>query len=186
MTANTAALGGNDADGEMSRREFLNYAWLATLGILTVEFSAVTLMFAMPRLGPGEFGGPVPIGSVDTLPMDTEGSPAPYNRSKFWWVNTAEGTLAIYKVCTHLGCIYDWKPAENKYICPCHGSQFQRDGTFIQGPAPRNLDRFVIRAIDGTGKEIARTNEAGEPLQIPPGSSVVVETGLRIQGQPKA
>lgn len=133
MTASTAALGSSDANAEMSRREFLNYAWLATLGILTIEMSAVTLMFAMPRLGPGEFGGSVPIGSVDALPMDTKGSPTAYNRSKFWWVNTDAGALAIYKVCTHLGCIYDWKPAENKYICPCHGSQFERDGTFIQG-----------------------------------------------------
>lgn len=186
MTASTAALGSNDANAEMSRREFLNYAWLATLGILTIEMSAVTLMFAMPRLGPGEFGGSVPIGNVDALPMDTQGSPTPYNRSKFWWVNTDAGALAIYKVCTHLGCIYDWKPAENKYICPCHGSQFERDGTFIQGPAPRNLDRFVIRALDGAGNEVARTNEAGAPLSIPPGSTIVVETGMRIHGQPKA
>lgn len=186
MSVNTAAVGGADqAQGtEVSRREFLNYAWLATLGILTVELTMVTLWFAYPRLGPGEFGGPVEIGSVDALPP--EGAPPePFNKAKFWWVNSPEGALAIYKICTHLGCIYDWKPAENKFICPCHGSQFSREGDFLFGPAPRNLDRFVIRALDATGAEVARTNEAGDPLVIPAGSNLVVETGLRIQGAPK-
>jgi len=179
-------MGAGTAADDVSRREFLNYAWLATLGILTIEMTGATLLFAFPRLGPGEFGGPVGIGSVDDLPTGTQDEPLAFRKAKFWWVTTDAGSLAIYKVCTHLGCIYDWKPDQTKFICPCHGSQFQRDGTFIQGPAPRNLDRFVIRAVDGTGQEVARTNEAGEPLKVPPGTTVVVETGLRIQGQPKA
>jgi cytochrome b6-f complex iron-sulfur subunit len=125
------------------------------------------------------------MGSVDALPP-AGAPPTPYNRAKFWWVNSDNGTLAIYKVCTHLGCIYDWKPAENKFICPCHGSQFSREGQFLAGPAPRNLDRFVIRALDSAGNEVARTDEAGDPLVIPAGSSVIVETGQRIHGEPKA
>lgn len=185
MTVNTGTMDAGDKQSDMSRREFLNYAWLATLGILTVELGIVTLAFAMPRLGPGEFGGPVPLGNVDALPP--EGAPpTPYNRAKFWWVNSENGTLAIYKVCTHLGCIYDWKPAEVKFICPCHGSQFSREGNYLAGPAPRNLDRFVIRALDSSGNEVARTDEAGGPVLIPAGSNVIVETGLRIKGAAKA
>jgi len=29
---------------------------------------------------------------------------------------------AINAVCTHLGCVVPWNKAENKYMCPCHGS----------------------------------------------------------------
>jgi cytochrome b6-f complex iron-sulfur subunit len=95
--------------------------------------------------------------------------------------------MALYKVCTHLGCLYNWNDQEVKFICPCHGSQFQSDGEYIQGPAPRNLDRFVVQAVDpNTGEVIAETDpETGGPLPLPNENVVVsVDTGRKITGQP--
>ena len=37
--------------------------------------------------------------------------------------------------CTHVGCIVHWNPLETCWDCPCHGSQFQPDGSVINGPA---------------------------------------------------
>ena len=37
-----------------------------------------------------------------------------------------DGTLEDYglnAVCTHLGCVVPWSAANNKFMCPCHGSQ---------------------------------------------------------------
>ena len=50
-----------------------------------------------------------------------------------------DGTLADYglnAVCTHLGCVVPWNKAENKFKCPCHGSQYNDEGKVIRGPAP--------------------------------------------------
>jgi glycine/D-amino acid oxidase-like deaminating enzyme/nitrite reductase/ring-hydroxylating ferredoxin subunit len=44
-------------------------------------------------------------------------------------------------VCTHLGCIVAWNPAERSWDCPCHGSRFSGDGKVIQGPAVDDLRR---------------------------------------------
>lgn len=33
-------------------------------------------------------------------------------------------------VCTHLGCVVPWNKAENKFMCPCHGSQYDKTGTY--------------------------------------------------------
>jgi cytochrome b6-f complex iron-sulfur subunit len=100
--------------------------------------------------------------------------------------NTEEGVLAIYKVCTHLGCLYSWSDQGNKFVCPCHGSQFQKDGEFITGPAPRSLDRFVVQIVDQAGQVLAETNAAGDPLPVPAdaNATVLVDTGQRIPGKP--
>ena len=48
-------------------------------------------------------------------------------------------TLASYginAVCTHLGCVVPWNTAENKFLCPCHGSQYNNQGKVVRGPAP--------------------------------------------------
>ena len=45
----------------------------------------------------------------------------------------------INAVCTHLGCTVPWNPAENKFMCPCHGSQYDETGRKVRGPAPLSL-----------------------------------------------
>ena len=47
--------------------------------------------------------------------------------------------FGINAVCTHLGCVVPWNKAENKFKCPCHGSQYNADGMVIRGPAPLSL-----------------------------------------------
>jgi nitrite reductase/ring-hydroxylating ferredoxin subunit len=42
----------------------------------------------------------------------------------------------INAVCTHLGCVVPWNKAENKFMCPCHGSQYNAQGKKVRGPAP--------------------------------------------------
>ncbi len=42
-------------------------------------------------------------------------------------------------VCTHLGCVVPWNASENKFICPCHGSQYDNTGKVVRGPAPLSL-----------------------------------------------
>lgn len=169
----------------MNRREFLNFAWLASLGFLTVNFGGMTYLFAMPRFREGEFGGKFTIGTVAELP-EAGSAPVNFPKVKVWLSNTEQGVMGIYKVCTHLGCLYNWDNEEVRFRCPCHGSQFQADGTYIQGPAPRNLDRFIVEVVDpSSGEVLAQTNENGDPLPVPdnPNALIRVDTGAKVLGQ---
>lgn len=48
----------------------------------------------------------------------------------------------------------------------CHGSQFDLDGTYIQGPAPRDLDTFAVQVVDAQTQDvIAETSEDGDTLR---------------------
>jgi cytochrome b6-f complex iron-sulfur subunit len=169
---------------EMNRREFLNLAWLASLGFLTLSLSGVTILFTYPRFKEGEFGGIFTFGPVDELP-GMEVGPDNYPKVKMWVSNTPEGLYALYKVCPHLGCLYGWNDQEFKFICPCHGSQYEKNGDYILGPAPRSLDRFVIRIEDETGNVLAETPADGGPVPLPsdPGAIIRVDTGSRINGE---
>ena len=55
---------------------------------------------------------------------------------------TDKGEIEKYglnAVCTHLGCVVPWNKAENKFMCPCHGSQYDATGKKVRGPAPLSL-----------------------------------------------
>lgn len=170
---------------QMNRREFLNLAWLASLGFLTVNLAGVTYLFSMPRFKEGEFGGVFPAGKVSDLPA-IEAAPMNIPKVKLWLSNTEEGVVALYKVCTHLGCLYSWLDDQNKFRCPCHGSEFQKNGDYIRGPAPRSLDRFVIQVVTPEGKVLAETDAAnGDPVKVPddPNATILIDTGRKVIGE---
>jgi cytochrome b6-f complex iron-sulfur subunit len=176
----------------VTRREFLNYALLGSLGLFFVTLGGVTYLFAFPRFQAGEFGGVFSLGPSDEILPATSAPPLPDEKARIWLVNLnatsgngKPGVLALYNVCVHLGCLYQWQPSTNRFECPCHGSKYQKDGTYIEGPAPRSLDRMSISFVDAGGKLLAETDAAGDPLPVPdPTAQLVVNTGKIILGKP--
>ena len=51
----------------------------------------------------------------------------------------SERFLIVIGLCTHLGCIPNYKQKESKFICPCHGGEFNLDGKNTFGPPPSPL-----------------------------------------------
>ena len=182
-----------EADSHVSRREFLNYAWLASIALFAVQTVGASLWFSFPNFKAGQFGGEFPIGDVKSALPPVNDPPKPYTDGKFWLVNldtqAADGTpkkgiMAIYKVCTHLGCLYDWQTVTSRFECPCHGSKFTLAGDYIEGPARRSLDRFVVKVVDASGAVLAQTDDKGDPLDITgnENAQLIIDTGAKILG----
>lgn len=182
----------------ISRREFLNYVWAGSLAIFMAASGGAMLAFAMPRFKEGEFGGTFTVGTVaDKLPAP-DAPPVNYPDLKFWLINVGpqeaakgggiQGLMAVYKVCVHLGCLYAWVDSTARFECPCHGSKYQEDGTYIEGPAPRDLDRFKVIITDAGGQPVAQTvddkasKDYGAPIPPPTDGNLVikVDTGVKI------
>lgn len=190
----------------LSRREFLNYLWLLSMAVFMAGSGGAAVWFLYPRFRAGEFGGIFGLSVSDIPPADSE--PKEFAEGRFWLVNIGpvsdadprqpkdypleQGVRAIYKVCTHLGCLYKWVSTNDRFECPCHGSKFLKTGTRIDGPARRNLDVFPVEVLDADGNVLARTEPSmdsteGTPVQIPEGGVALrIDTGRRIMGAPNS
>jgi len=170
------------ANSGVSRREFLNYVWGASIALFLAQFGGLTFFFAFPRFRPGQFGGKIPASVADIPELNKP--PQANDVGKFWLVNTDQGVNVLYKICTHLGCIYPWSDAAGIFACPCHGSQFQLNGDYVAGPAPRALDKFKFEVLDADGNVLATSPDDGTAISLPSGAqTILVNTGLKITGK---
>jgi cytochrome b6-f complex iron-sulfur subunit len=167
-----------------TRREFLYYIWGASIALMLGQVGAGVLWFAFPRFREGEFGADFVL-NADALP-DMGDAPVFEPAGRFHLSNTDKGLLALYGVCTHLGCLPKWAPTNERFECPCHGSKYRANGTYIEGPAPRGLDRFVTTVIFTDGTSVT-TDENGDALALPAGKTIQeirVNTGKKVMGPP--
>ena len=68
--------------------------------------------------------------------------------------NGALEPFALQAECTHLGCLVGpWNPLSQRFVCPCHGSEYKRDGSVARGPAPKPLKLAKV-GIDEQGQVV--------------------------------
>lgn len=61
----------------------------------------------------------------------------------------AENSANVFTaVCTHQSCTVSGFQ-NNRFVCPCHGSQFTTGGSVANGPATRALQQFAATIADG-------------------------------------
>ena len=166
----------------VSRRQFLNRAWVVSFMTFLGLFGLSSLSFLWPKLT-GGFGTKIKAGNYEDLlkEIGPEGGFKPkFISDGRFWLTYYEGTgdapvylvtgakdlkmQAIYRKCVHLGCSVPHCGTSMLFECPCHGSKYRLTGEYYGGPAPRGLDRFPI-ALEG--------------------DQVVVDTGSVQEGPPR-
>ena len=180
----------------ITRKQFLGKALGGTFGAFMGIQALAWLGFLWPKVS-GGFGSKVDAGKIEDLKnqiIQADGSviPAfipearayvlPFSEStagdsQFTDGSTiADGLVAVYQRCVHLGCRVPWCNSSQGFECPCHGSKYNMVGEYYAGPAPRNLDRFVVN-VSSSGKLIIDT---GTIIKSPraPGLSVKYPQGL--------
>lgn len=144
---------------KLSRREFLNFAWMGTLIGLVGQTGWALFKFLKPQIEPGAFGTKVNAGKGAEF---QPGTVSHIQEGRFYISRLEDGKmLALWHRCTHLGCTVPWREDEGRFHCPCHSSIFNTRGEVVSGPAPRPLDLFPIQIVDGevivdTGRAISR------------------------------
>ncbi|KAF3550629.1 hypothetical protein DY000_02003219 [Brassica cretica] len=149
---------------DMEKRKLLN---LLLVGALSLPTGFMLVPYATFFAPPGSGGGGGGTPAKDALGNDVVAAEwlkthGPGDRTltqglkgdPTYLVVENDKTLATYginAVCTHLGCVVPWNKAENKFLCPCHGSQYNAQGRVVRGPAPLSL-ALAHADIDDSGK----------------------------------
>lgn len=138
-----AAVGPEDNEINRARRRMV---WATVAAFLTAWFIAFFRFFLPRTLFEPATSFKIGYPSDYGLGVDTKWQ----QRYRIWVDRTPDRLFVIYARCTHLGCTPDWKPSENKFKCPCHGSGYDSEGINFEGPAPRPMDRAHVQiAPDG-------------------------------------
>ncbi len=132
----------------ITRRRLLNFVGWGSFAAFFGGITLASLRFFFPRIlyePLQEFVAGRPedyqIGEVSTRMLKEQ---------RVWVVRNERGIFTLVAICTHLGCTPIWHPAEDRIKCPCHGSNFLRDGQNVAGPAPVPLYRAAI-SLDFAG-----------------------------------
>jgi len=182
----------------VTRRQFFNRATLALFGTFSLTMGGGMLAFMWPNLK-GGFGSDIDAGTIDeirTQVFQADGSITPLFRpdARAYIVPitddelagsqfvdnglAAGGFMALFQRCVHLGCRVPWCGTSQGFECPCHGSKYNYTGEYEAGPAPRNLDRFVVELSDDrfiikTGQIIESPRAPLKTVSYPQGSSCI-------------
>ncbi|MGH8912981.1 MAG: ubiquinol-cytochrome c reductase iron-sulfur subunit [Acidimicrobiia bacterium] len=183
-------------EGGVTRRQFFNRAITGSFFSFLALFGLTSLAFFWPKLT-GGFGADINAGPVSDLRRQVFTStgtvlplfipearaylvPAPDQLSEQFTGNSVavEGLMALYMRCVHLGCRVPWCAPSQGFECPCHGSKYNAIGEYFAGPAPRNLDRFVIEVRGNnlwirTGTIIQTPRAPERTVEYPQGPSCI-------------
>ena len=181
----------SEEEAGITRRQFLTKALRISFGAFAGIQAISWLGFFWPKVS-GGFGSKVDAGKVEDLKkqiFQADGSiiPAfipearayvlPFDTSKATGSQfsdggtIADGLVALYQRCVHLGCRVPWCNSSQGFECPCHGSKYNMVGEYYAGPAPRNLDRFIV-SVNAAGKFIIDT---GTIIESPRASGLSVK-----------
>ncbi len=154
------------AKPDPQRRRLLAWLWQLPLAAVLLQALGMIVSFALPRKTAGSHGTVIDLGPLAELPAGGS-PPLHYSRGRFWLVNDQDGAVALSHTCSHLDCLFTWDQENGRFVCPCHGSQFDRQGLVLNGPATRALDRYPLQIVSAEGKILAGSDEQGNPLPLP-------------------
>lgn len=67
------------------------------------------------------------------------------------FVYNSNGDFYVFNdICTHQGCEVSYVPTDSKFECPCHGSQYDKTGEVVQGPARKRLKKYQTKVVNDT------------------------------------
>jgi len=123
------------------RREFLRQAGLAAIGALVMVGIPPELAAAMR---PTAISSNKRVGADPSYPIPPADGVQIDKKEQVILVRWKNELFAFNLSCPHQNTALHWSDSDHQFQCPKHHSRYQPDGTFIDGRATRNMDRFSV------------------------------------------
>jgi nitrite reductase/ring-hydroxylating ferredoxin subunit len=121
----------------LGRREFLRDAAFAAAAVAALGATAgampVNLMHALAVTDEQAI---YPLPATDGVYID--------KKQEVIVARVGSQVFAFELACPHQNTALRWNDKAHEFQCPKHHSRYKPDGTFIDGRATRNMDRFAV------------------------------------------
>ncbi len=126
----------------ISRRDFIKKSAIGLVvgGTALSSFSLEAFAKAPAARALKITGDDIIVKLSDNAPLTKTGGTVKVNDEIMLIRKSDTSFLAVKTICTHKGC--DVELDGDKFICPCHGSEYTIDGKVTQGPAKTDLKIF--------------------------------------------
>ena len=104
------------------------------LGVVAGRFTGPAVQVTVAGSALGDVGGAVLVESTAGVFLLARTSASAFS--------------AVEAVCTHEGCTITGADGAT-YVCPCHGSRYNRSGQVLAGPARASLRQYANTFTDG-------------------------------------
>jgi len=104
------------------------------LGVLSGRFTGSGVQITVAGSALADVGGAVLVESIAGVFLVARTSASAFS--------------AVDAVCSHQSCTITGTDGDT-YVCPCHGSRYNRSGGVVRGPAMASLRRFSTTVTDG-------------------------------------
>jgi len=130
------------------RRNFLFQALVTWFSISVLPVFYVLIHYVIPPNLREKVLASLAVAKLPDIPSNTA-KVVKFNKRPVIIVHLEQGQFKAFSaVCTHLGCIVEYKPDQQRFHCNCHGSQFDLTGKNVAGPAPKPLSPYRVEVRD--------------------------------------
>lgn len=133
------------------RRKALSILFGSTIGLWVLSILYPVYKYLIPPKVAEAMPAVVKAGAVEDLKPDS-GKIIQFGSKPVILIRTPEPQAeirAFSAICTHLGCIVQYREDLDHIWCACHNGHYDLHGINIKGPPPRPLPKYGVALKNG-------------------------------------
>jgi cytochrome b6-f complex iron-sulfur subunit len=136
---------GTSAAPDNGRRNFLNWFLSTTAGAFLVSVAYPLSRYLIPPEVEESTAHMVTLALKPQEIKQNSGQIFRFGSQPAILIKDPNGELkAFTAVCTHLGCIVQYRSDLSQIWCACHNGHFNLNGKNVEGPPPKPLEEYAV------------------------------------------